>query len=85
MADMKFLGLRETRLKSEYSHLYPGIAPDVWMAAASMLPMVLRRRVTAEGNWEFACRILEDSHFEFRGGHPRDSGWMGVLTRVEDP
>lgn len=83
--DITLLGLRETRLKSECAHLYPGIEPGVWKVAASVLPLALRRRVAAEGSWEFARRILDDTHFEFRGGRSRNAGWTGLLTRVEDP
>ena len=85
MSDAMLLGTREARLRPEWAHLYPGIEADVWNVAASVLPLVLRQRVINEGSWEFARRILDDTHFEFRGGRPRDSGWIGMLTRVEDP
>jgi hypothetical protein len=84
MADTVLLGTREARLRPEWTDLYPGIQPGIWTVAASLLPLVLRHRVLNEGGWEFARRILEDDHFEFRGGRPRDSGWTGLLTRVED-
>jgi hypothetical protein len=83
--DVVLLGTREARLRPEWAELYPGLEPDVWRVAASLLPVVLRQRVLSEGSWEFARRILDDDHFEFRGGPPRDSGWIGMLTRVEDP
>jgi len=79
------LGTREVRLRPEWAHLYPSVAPDVWGAAASMLPLVLRQQVAAEGGWAFTRRILDDRHFEFRGGRPRYIGWTGLLTRVDDP
>jgi hypothetical protein len=85
VSDALLLGTRETRLRAEWAHLYPGLEPDVWQVAASVLPLVLRQRVLNEGGWEFGRRILDDDHFEFRGGRPRDSGWTGLLTRVEDP
>ena len=85
MSDAMLLGTREARLRPEWAHLYPGIEADVWNVAASVLPLVLRQRVINEGSWEFARRILDDHHFEFRGGRPRNSGWTGLLTRVEDP
>jgi hypothetical protein len=85
VADTILLGTREARLRPEWADLYPGIEPDTWNVAASVLPLVLRQRVLSEGSWEFARRIFDDDHFEFRGGRPRDSGWAGILTRVEDP
>ncbi len=85
MGDTVLLGTREARLRPEWAHLYPGLESDNWTVAASLLPLVLRQRVITEGGWEFARRILDDNHFEFRGGRPRDSGWTGLLTRVEDP
>jgi hypothetical protein len=48
------------------------------------VPHVLRHRLQGRPTWEFTRRILLDEHFEFRGGHPRDSSWSGILTRVED-
>lgn len=85
MIDTTLVGTREARLRPEWAHLYPGLEPDTWKVAASVLPLVLRQRVLSEGSWEFARRILDDQHFEFRGGRSRDSGWAGILTRVEDP
>ena len=84
MGDIALLGVREARLRPEWTHLYPGVTPDIWSAAVSLLPLVLRQRVKDEGSWEFARRILDDAHFEFRGGRSRDSAWTGLLTRVED-
>jgi hypothetical protein len=85
MPDQTPLSMREARLRPEYAHLYPGLEPDAWAVAAGILPVVLRHRMHLEGHWEFSRRILDDRHFEFRGGRPRDAGWTGLLTRVEDP
>jgi len=52
--------------------------------AAELVPHVLRYRLTSERRWEFTRRILDEDHFEFRGGRPRDASWSGVLSRVED-
>jgi len=78
------MGVREARLRSEWAHLYPRVPSGIWMVAAELVPQVLRYRVQRSGSWEFARRILDDEHFEFRGGRRRDESWGGVLTRVED-
>ena len=78
------MAVREARLRSEWADLYPGIRPDVWQVAAELVPLVLRHRLTTERRWEFTRRILDEEHFEFRGGRPRDSSWSGILSRVED-
>jgi hypothetical protein len=85
MPDQTSLSMREARLRPEYAHLYPGLEADSWTVAAVLLPVVLRHRMQAEGHWEFSRRILDDQHFEFRGGRARDASWTGLLTRVEDP
>lgn len=75
---------REARLRPEWADLYPGVQPDVWHVAAELVPQVLRYRMLDQRTWEFTRRILLDDHFEFRGGHPRDTSWTGVLSRVDD-
>jgi hypothetical protein len=55
-------------LKPAFAHLYPGIAANEWQPAAVMMDLVLAMRlqtfrrvpVTRE-------RVLDDTHFEFRG------------------
>jgi hypothetical protein len=78
------MAVREARLRPEWAHLYPGLASEVWMVAAQLVPLVLRHRLQDQATWEFTQRILVDEHFEFRGGHDRDESWSGLLTRVED-
>jgi hypothetical protein len=78
------MAVREARLRPEWADLYPEVRPDVWQVAAELVPHVLRYRLRGERSWEFTRRILDDDHFEFRGGRPRDSSWAGVLSRVED-
>ena len=75
---------REARLRPQWGDLYPGVEPGIWLVAAELVPQVLRHRLQGRPTWEFTRRILLDEHFEFRGGHPRDSSWSGMLTRVED-
>ncbi len=76
--------LREARLKPEAAASYPGIMAGVWSPAAQLVPQVLRLRLQEQPTWEFTRRVLDDEHFEFRGGKSRDTGWTGILTRVED-
>ena len=78
------MAVREARLRPERTALYPGLEADMWMAAAILVPLVLRHRLQDQPTWEFTRRILVDEHFEFRGGHPRDRTWSGILSRVED-
>jgi hypothetical protein len=54
------------------------------MVASQLVPLVLRHRLQNEPNWGFTRRILDDAHFEFRGGRPRDNDWIGILSRVDD-
>lgn len=76
--------MREARLRPEWASSYPGIQAGVWAAAAELVPRVLRHRLQDRPTWEFTRRLLDDEHFEFRGGQPRDATWAGNLTRVED-
>jgi hypothetical protein len=78
------MAVREARLRPEWAALYPGLEADMWMAAAILVPLVLRHCLQDQPTWEFTRRILVDEHFEFRGGHPRDRTWSGILSRVED-
>ena len=78
------MAAREARLRPEWAALYPGLEADVWMVAAQLVPLVLRHRLQNHPTWEFTRRILVAEHSEFRGGHPRDQAWSGVLSRVED-
>lgn len=78
------MALREARLKPESEHLYPGIMPGVWTVASQLVPQVLRLRLQQQPTWEFTRRVLDDDHFEFRGGKPREPQWNGVPSRVED-
>jgi len=78
------MAVREARLLPQWSHLYPGLEPGVWVVAAQLVPLVLRHRLQGQPTWEFTRRILVDEHFEFRGGRARDRDWSGILSRVED-
>jgi hypothetical protein len=66
---------REVRLKPEYAEMYPEIEAGVWMAA----PVASARRlarVRLDGDAASLARVLDDEHFEFRGGRPREEASM---------
>ena len=48
--------MREARLKQQYSGLYPGVEPGIWMPADAASRMSLRR----------GDRAVMEEHFEFR-------------------
>ena len=64
---------REARLRSASAHLFPGIAPEVWIQAATMADIVWARRLQ-QGAISMADRVLNEAHFEFRheGSEPAD-------------
>jgi hypothetical protein len=78
------MAVREARLRPEWAHLYPEFEAGVWIVASRLVPLVLRHRMQDQPTWEFTHRILEDQHFEFRGGRSRGRSWAGKLTRVGD-
>ncbi len=78
------MAVREARLRPKWADLYPGVTADVWLAAASLVPVVLRHRLQDRPTWGFTERIMIDDHFEFRGGRRRGRSWNGDLTRTED-
>ena len=60
---------REARLRPEYAHLYPGIEPGTWEAAADLAERVLVCRLLLPSNgFALGVRTLGGGHFEFRGG-----------------
>ena len=56
---------REARLRPASAHLYPGIAPGVWVQAATMADIVWARRLQL-GEGMVTGRVLDPEHFEFR-------------------
>jgi hypothetical protein len=61
---------REARLKREFANLYPGLKPGVWYKA-SWLSARQFARVACDGRAESMARVVNERHFEFRGGRPR--------------
>jgi hypothetical protein len=64
--------LREARLRPEFAHLYPMLAPDTWAPAADIAEKVAAiRLLQLADTYVLHDRVLTDAHFEFRGGTPR--------------
>jgi hypothetical protein len=75
---------REARLKPEYAERYPHLDPDVWEPAAEVGAKLLLWQVQQQGTAALASRILDERHFEFRGGWYR-GGETELRTRASDP
>jgi hypothetical protein len=61
---------REARLRPPFADLYPGLEPDVWYSAAWLSARQLAR-TECDGVATSIAQILDERHFEFRGGRPR--------------
>ncbi len=61
--------VREARLRPEFAQKYAGIEPGVWFRAAGVAEMLITR-LLREGisDEELPQRVLDPTHFEFRGG-----------------
>jgi hypothetical protein len=60
---------REARLRREFAENYVGIEPGVWFSAAGLAEKLITR-LLREGvsDDELPQRVLDPTHFEFRGG-----------------
>ena len=61
---------REARLKRDFAHLYPGLKTGVWYKAAWLSARQFAR-VRCDGRAASMAGVVNESHFEFRGGRPR--------------
>jgi hypothetical protein len=61
---------REARLKREFAKLYPGLRPGVWYSAAWLSARQFAR-IQCDGRAESMAGVVNERHFEFRGGKPR--------------
>jgi hypothetical protein len=75
---------REIRLKPEFAHLYPPITPGEWQPAAEVGARMLLWQVQQRGTASLGSRLLEEEHFDFRGGWTR-GGETDLRTRATDP
>jgi hypothetical protein len=60
---------RQARLRHQFAEQYLGIEPGVWFSAAGLAEMLITR-LLREGvsDEELPQRVLDPTHFEFRGG-----------------
>ena len=76
---------REGRLKPEYAAWYPRITVCAWMPATTLRRAVARQLFDGDPpwapHWEPGQHLLDDRHFQFRGGMHRSSD---ERTRRED-
>ena len=75
---------REARLRPEFAERYPQLEAGVWETAAEIGAKVLLWQVQQQGTAALASRILDERHFEFRGGWER-GGETELRTRASDP
>ena len=61
--------LREARLRPEFAEKYVGIEAGVWFSAAGLAEQLITR-LLREGvsDEELPQRVLDPTHFDFRGG-----------------
>jgi len=76
---------REGRLKPEYAAWYPSITVCAWMPATTLRRAVARQLLDRDPpwapHWEPGQRLLDERHFQFRGGIHRSGD---ERTRHED-
>jgi hypothetical protein len=68
---------REARLKREFAHLYPGLKPGVWYKAAWLSARQFAR-TRCDGRADSMAKVVNETHFEFRGGRPRQHRGSGA-------
>jgi hypothetical protein len=65
--------MREARLRPEFAQLYPGLTPGRWEPASRIAEAVLANVLLHEmGDAPLPSRLLDEAHFEFRGGADAD-------------
>ena len=60
---------REARLKPEFAEIYPGLEAGIWYSAGRVAEYFLSRPdAIPSATTELTSRVLDERHFEFRGG-----------------
>jgi hypothetical protein len=76
---------REAQVKLAFSALYPTLSPDRWYTAAAIAGLVKGWHIVHEGpEVVFHTRVIDPTHFVFRGGEARKGAWSGMRTRRLD-
>lgn len=73
---------REARLRPQFADRYPGVPPGAWMPAADLGAALLVSHLHSATPPRLGSRLLDETHFEFRGGAPRAE--PALRTRRED-
>ena len=81
---MIFFAIRRARLRPEYAHLYPRLAPGIWLGARAAARAVRRELVRRKRSEASGQRLLPEAHFEFRGGRHRSREGAEPRTRATD-
>lgn len=79
---------REAKLKPEFADSYPGLQAGIWYPAARVAEYFLARLAQVpSATTELADRVLDERHFEFRGGPPAEAEREGPsrATDQRDP
>jgi hypothetical protein len=66
---------REALLRPEFAEFYPALQPGVWMPASDLGRQLLLWHLTA-GQAPDNERLMNEEHFEFRGGTQRNGSWV---------
>jgi hypothetical protein len=77
---------REARLKPQYTALYPGLQPDVWVPVETLIRQVtdLIHEDPSRSPLITGPRLLHQEHFEYRGNSARPEGLPEGATRLSD-
>ena len=75
--------VREARLRPEFGGRYPNVPAGTWMPAADMGAALLVAHLASPAPVPLGHRLMDEAHFEFRGGAPRGTP-AGTRTRQSD-
>ncbi len=77
---------REVRLKALFADVYPGLEAEVWYPAAVVAEYFLTRPAAVpSASTELTDRVLDEQHFEFRGGEPGPNRRPRARPADEEP
>ncbi|MBA3659288.1 MAG: hypothetical protein H0W67_06795 [Gemmatimonadales bacterium] len=75
--------IREARLRLEFAKLYPGLQADLWQPASQIGRQLLLYHLVTPTQ-PLGERVMDEAHFEFRGGGRREPATVGARTRAND-